>query len=84
MIFMMVSAFLTISIGGSSAEVTVKAHCGTFIHKNLDFARTNKFDNFEKRHGLTAEQVLAEQVADGNINNFLNEMVEYKPSSYFT
>ena len=72
MIFMMVSAFLTISIGG------------TFIHKNLDFARTNKFDNFEKRHGLTAEQVLAEQVADGNINNFLNEMVEYKPSSYFT
>ena len=80
MIFMMVSAFLTISIGGSSAEVTVKAHCGTFIHKNLDFARSNNFDNYEKRHGLTAEQALA----DGNINNFLNEMVEYKPSSYFT
>ena len=68
MIFMMVSAFLTISIGG------------TFIHKNLDFARSNNFDNFEKRHGLTAEQALA----DGNINNFLNEMVEYKPSSSFT
>ena len=49
----------------------------SFIHENLDFLKTG---NFEKRHALTAEQVLA----DASNNNLLNEMVEYKPNFYFT
>ena len=57
-------SFLIISISAS------------FIHENLDFLKTG---NFEKRHALTAEQVLA----DGNNINLLNEMVEYKPDFYF-
>ena len=62
--FITVVSFLTISISAS------------FIHENLDFLKTG---NFEKRHALTAEQVLA----DGNNINLLNEMVEYKPDFYF-
>ena len=49
----------------------------SFIHENLDFAR---FGKFEKRHGLTAELVLS----DASNNNFLKNMVEYKPNSYFS
>ena len=57
-------SFLTLSISAS------------FIHENLEFLKTR---NFEKRHALTAEQVLA----DASNNNLLNEMVEYKPDFYF-
>ena len=58
-----ISAFTIISIRG------------TILHENLDFAR---LAIFEKRHALTAEQVLS----DANNNNVLNEMVEYKPYSF--
>ena len=62
--FITVVSFLTIGISAS------------FLHENLEFLKTR---NFEKRHALTAEQVLA----NASNNNLLNEMVEYKPDSYF-
>ena len=58
-----ISAFTIISIRG------------TILNENLNLAR---LASFEKRHALTAEQVLS----DATNNNFLNEMVEYKPDSF--
>ena len=49
---------------------------GKLIRRNPYFLKST---NFEKRHALTAEQVLE----NANNNNFLNQMVEYKPNSYF-
>ena len=57
--------------------LTLSIYASSF-HRNLDFAwSTDK----EKRHALTGEQALAEM--NNNNNYFPDEMIEYKPDSFF-